>query len=131
MVKETLRFALNKIVVVFDVRVSNCAVVVVTCGVQTAQQRTSWAQSCAYSLDKSESFNPREVVQGQTGDDDADFACSNWEWSAKVADVKLCLRGRIACAFYCARRQIDRDNAKPRFDKDCCVFTNAATKLED
>jgi hypothetical protein len=29
------------------------------------------------------------------------------------------------------RRQIDRDYAKPRFDKDCCVFTNAATKLED
>jgi hypothetical protein len=45
--------------------------------------------------------------------------------------VKLGLRDRSACAFYCVRRQIDRDYAKPRFDKDCCVFTNAATKLED
>jgi hypothetical protein len=70
-------------------------------------------------------------VQGQTGDDDADFGGSHRKWSAKVPDVKLGLRDRIACAFYCARRQIDRDYAKPRFDKNCCVFTNAATKLED
>jgi len=131
LVKEALRFALNKIVVVIDARVSDCAVVVVTCRVQTAQKRTPRAQSCAYSLDKSKSLNPREVVKGQTGDDDANFTCSNWEWSAKVPDVKLGERGRIACAPYCARRQIDRDYAKTCVDKDCCVFTNAATKLED
>ena len=89
LVEEALRFALNKIVVVFDARVSNCAVVVVVCRVQAAQQRTPWAQGCAYTRDKSKSLNPREVVQGQTGDDDADFGYSNWEWSAKVPDVKL------------------------------------------
>ena len=131
LVKEALRFALNKIEVVFDARVSDCAVVVVFCRVQAAQQRTRRAQSCAYALDKSKSFNPREVVQGQTGDDDADFAGGNWEWSANVPDVKLGLRGRMACAFYCARRQVDRDYAKTRFDQDCCVFTDAAAKLED
>ena len=70
-------------------------------------------------------------MQGQTGDDDADFACSNRKWSAKVPDVKLGLRDSGACAFYCDRRQIDPDYAKTRFDKDCCLFTNAATKFED
>jgi hypothetical protein len=131
LVEEALRFAMNQIEVVFDARVSDCAVVVVMCRIQAAQQRTPWAQGCAYTLDKSKSLNPCEVMQGQTGDDGADFSSSYREWSAKVPDVKLGLGDRSARAFYRAWRQIDRDDAKPRLDKDCCVLTNAATKLED
>ena len=129
MVEEALGLAVHPIVVPGNQRVAAGAEVVILGRVQSAKEEAGRRQCPANSFDQGDRFQPLEIMQGETGDDDRRVSRRQRKRRPQVLMANVCGRYLRPGPCDASGRQVERDDAVSGLGQRARVVARAATEL--